>query len=81
MHRPREHLVVAGQVHPRWRHQHRQACHQIQRFQHDVRRAVAVRGLERMRNGEPDATLDRIRERFGGVAVMRGSGLRRGSRD
>lgn len=41
-----KHAVEARQVHPRPRHQRRQACDQIQRLQHDVGRAIAVRGLE-----------------------------------
>lgn len=43
-----EHAVRARQVHARWRHQRRQACHEIQRFKHDVRGAVAVWVLQRV---------------------------------
>ena len=41
-----EHPVIARQMHPRWRHQRRQPGHEIHRLQHDVRRAVAIRGLQ-----------------------------------
>jgi hypothetical protein len=44
----REDPVVAGQMHPPRRHQRREARHQIQRLEHEVRRAIAVRGLERV---------------------------------
>jgi len=42
---------------------------------------VPARQAETERNRALDATLDRIRERFGGVAVVRGSGLTRGPRE
>ncbi|MCP5472343.1 MAG: MBL fold metallo-hydrolase [Sinobacteraceae bacterium] len=41
-----EHTVVPGQVHPRRRHQCREPCDEIQRLQHNVRGAVAVRRLQ-----------------------------------
>jgi hypothetical protein len=41
-----EHAVVARQVHPRRWNQCRQPRHEIQRLDHDMRGAVAVRGLE-----------------------------------
>jgi hypothetical protein len=40
--------VIACQVHARRRHQRRQARHQLQRLEHDLRRAIAVRRLERI---------------------------------
>jgi len=42
----RKYPVVSRQVHPRWRHPCGQAGHQIQRLQHDVCRAIAIRSLQ-----------------------------------
>ncbi len=44
----REHPMKSRQMHPRRRHQRGKPCHQVQRFQHDVRGAVAVGGPERL---------------------------------
>ena len=41
-----KHAVQPCQMHPRRRHQYGQPRHQIQRFQHEMRGTVAVRGLE-----------------------------------
>jgi hypothetical protein len=38
----REYPVIPRQMHPRWWHQRRQARHQIQRLQHDVRGAISI---------------------------------------
>ena len=46
----RKHPVVAGQIHPRPRHQRRQPRHEIQRLEDDVRGAVPVRRLELVAN-------------------------------
>jgi hypothetical protein len=43
-----EYTVIPGQVHLRRRHQRGKAGHEIQRLDHDVRGAVALRGLERV---------------------------------
>lgn len=69
-HRPkptvrREHPVTARPLHPRWQQQRRQARHQIQRFQHGVGGAVAVRGLERVAHPTRNVGCD-ARSRGGG---------------
>ena len=53
----RKHAVIPRQVHPRLRHQRREARHQIQRLQHNVRGAIPIRRLERV------AHLARCRQR------------------
>src|SRR5580692_6325461 len=52
-----KHAVIPGQVHPRRRDQRREARHQIQRLEHNVRRAIPIRRFERV------AHLARCRQR------------------
>ncbi len=47
----RKHPVVTRQVHSRTRHQSGQSRQKIQRLEYHVRRAIAVRGLQRVANG------------------------------
>lgn len=51
----REHAMKPRHMHPRRRHQRRQPRDDVQRFQHDVRHPVTVRGLQSVR----DVTLRR----------------------
>ncbi len=53
----RKHAVIPRQVHPRLRHQRREARHQIERLEYDVGRAIPIGRLQRV------AHLARCRQR------------------